>query len=228
MISNNEISRVTRSKQAARQAYNRLSRWYDLLAGASEQRFMKIGLTQLHPQVGEKILEIGCGTGHALTLLAKAVSPSGSIFGFDISEGMLARAQRQFNKSVTSFPITFQLGDASRLPYCTGYFSAIFMCFTLELFDTPDISHVLSECRRALEKNGRIGIVCLAKGPGWPVRTYEWFHKKFPIVIDCRQIYVQQFLSQSGFEIIASESGKMWGLPVNVVTAKITQMKLES
>jgi ubiquinone/menaquinone biosynthesis C-methylase UbiE len=222
-----QVSRVTRSKPAARQAYNRLSRWYDLLAGSSEQRFMKLGISQLKPTPGERILEIGCGTGHGLLLLTEGVSPSGSIFGLDHSEGMLAQTQGLLRRTFQDLPISLQLGDGSYLPYAAGVFSAIFFSFTLELFDTPDISKVLSESNRVLKPGGRIGIVCLSSGPGWPVRLYEWFHWQFPAIVDCRPILIRPDLAQAGFDIMEIQTLKMWGLPVDLVTATSPQSVLE-
>jgi demethylmenaquinone methyltransferase/2-methoxy-6-polyprenyl-1,4-benzoquinol methylase len=215
------ISRVTRSKQEARLAYNRMSRWYDSLAGGSEQNFMKLGIRQLSPVPGEHILEIGCGTGHGLLSLAKSVSASGHIVGLDISEGMLVKARTLLAKTNSSNPVDLQLGDACQLPYATNSFSAVFFCFSLELFDTPEIPQVLSECARILRENGRIGIVNLSKQDTLLVRIYEWFHQKMPSLIDCRPILVKPFLSLTGFEIITSEIKNMWGLPVEIVTAKV-------
>ncbi|MFZ0532240.1 MAG: hypothetical protein WAM09_03595, partial [Anaerolineales bacterium] len=60
-----QISRVERSKSAARRAYNRMSRIYDLLAGSSEAQFIHLGLDMLAVRAGETILEIGSGTGTA-------------------------------------------------------------------------------------------------------------------------------------------------------------------
>jgi len=93
-----QISRVNRSKEAARTSYNQMSRWYDLISGASERKFCDEGLQTLKAKNGETILEIGFGTGHSLLELASCVGGSGHIHGIDLSEGMLAIANRGSNK----------------------------------------------------------------------------------------------------------------------------------
>ncbi|HJQ68994.1 MAG TPA: class I SAM-dependent methyltransferase [Blastocatellia bacterium] len=42
---------------------------------------------------GDRVLEIGCGTGRNLRLLREAVGPSGHVYGVDLSEGMLEKAK---------------------------------------------------------------------------------------------------------------------------------------
>ena len=74
------ISRVNRPKDAARQSYNKLSRWYDLIA-SSEKKYRDWGLQKLAAQPGEKILEIGFGTGQCLEALAGAVGARGRVSG---------------------------------------------------------------------------------------------------------------------------------------------------
>jgi len=220
-MSINHISRVTRSKQKARLSYNRMSRWYDLFAGSSEQKFMRFGISQLRPQPGEKILEIGCGTGHGLIALARSVTQAGKVIGLDISEGMLSQSNTLIRKSDFKNSIQLHLGDGCRLPYPTNYFSAVFLSFTLELFDTPDIPLVLTECRRVLKQEGRIVIVGLNKNKSISVQIYEWFHNLMPSFVDCRPIYIQPYLLQSSFIVTNSSIKKMWGLPVEIVTAEI-------
>jgi ubiquinone/menaquinone biosynthesis C-methylase UbiE len=219
MMNANEISRVTRSKPEARRSYNKMSRWYDLFAGTSERKFMNLGIEQLCPKPGEQMLEIGCGTGHGLLSIARSVAPLGRINGLDISEGMLAQSRNLLRKSDFANLIHLQLGDGCQLPYPTNSFSAVFISFTLELFDTPEIPLVLRECWRVLKQEGRIVIVCLTKKDSLPVQIYEWFHNKMPSFVDCRPINVHLYLIQAGFKITDSSIKNMWGLPVEIVAA---------
>src|SRR5680860_952758 len=80
-----DIKRVKRSKEEAKISYNKMSRWYDLLAGHSEKRFRDVGLQRLNIQEGEKVLEIGFGTGHCILSLARSVGDTGKTYGLDIS-----------------------------------------------------------------------------------------------------------------------------------------------
>jgi demethylmenaquinone methyltransferase/2-methoxy-6-polyprenyl-1,4-benzoquinol methylase len=93
------------------------------------------------------------------------------------------------------------------------------MSFTLELFDIPEIPEVLRQCRRILRSNGRLAVVTLVKTeqPNFAERTYEWFHAKMPISVDCRPIPAQAVLQEAGFEIVDVISEKMWGLPVAII-----------
>ncbi len=216
----NSISRVHRSKEEARAAYDRLSRWYDFLAGSSEKKYRDIGIQKLNPQLGESILEIGFGTGHCLVSLAQAVGPTGKVSGLDISDSMLAIAAERLKNAAITTPVDLRVGDAAALPFAQNTFDAIFMSFTLELFDTPEIPLVLAQCHKTLQSDGRIAVVSLAKKAGTAVRLYEWFHEKWPAAVDCRPIYPQMHLAEAGFEICDVTSMSMWGLPVEIVLAK--------
>ena len=57
------ICRVNRTKEEAKSSYDKLSPWYDMLVWRSEKKFKDASLQQLRITEGEKILEIGFGTG---------------------------------------------------------------------------------------------------------------------------------------------------------------------
>jgi ubiquinone/menaquinone biosynthesis C-methylase UbiE len=222
MTAKEEISRVRRSKAAARTSYDRMSGWYDWLAGSSEKAFTDLGLELLCVQPGEHVLEIGCGTGHSLLALSQAAGATGRVYGLDLSSGMLRQSANRLSLANCGIGTQLIAGDAARLPLLKNSLDAIFMSFTLELFDTPEIPQVLDECRRTLRKRGRLGVVSLQKATASApiVRVYEWAHERFPNVIDCRPIFVTRSLEQSGFRLEAALERRMWGLPVMAAMAR--------
>ncbi|WP_020473729.1 methyltransferase domain-containing protein [Zavarzinella formosa] len=178
----------------------------------------RAGLDQLDAKPGEKVLEIGFGTGHSLVSLAQSVGPTGRVCGLDLSDGMVATAKSTLLKVGLDGRVELTCGDATRLPYPANGFDAIFISFTLELFDTPEIPAVLAECRRVLRHGGRIAVVGVSKEgeDSFVLRVYEWSHRHFPNLVDCRPIYVQRSVEESGFRIESADRQMMW-VPVEIV-----------
>jgi len=217
------IQRVTRSKAQAKASYNQLSKYYDLMSGRFEKKYRDIGLEKLDVKNGEQVLEIGFGTGHGIQFMAEKVGQSGRVYGLDISEGMLAVTQKRISAAGLEARVELKLGDAVALPYESASMDAIFMSFTLELFDTPEIPLVLQECYRVLQAGGRICVLTIAKRekPNLTTRFYEWLHVKFPNAIDCRPIYAAEELGAAGFEIVEAITLAMFTIPVDIFVAKM-------
>ncbi len=215
------VLRVLQSKSEIRAFYNKIARAYDLLADRSEAPMRRKGLEKLAVEPGSRALEIGFGTGHCLIDLALAVGPQGRVLGVDLSDEMVALSRRRLQSSGCSDVVDLVLADAERLPVATGSLDFIFTSFTLELFDTPEIPTVLAECHRTLRPGGRLGVVALTKAgePGFAVKAYEWTHRHFPNLLDCRPIYARQALAEAGFGIVAADLDQMW-VPVEIVVAE--------
>ncbi len=214
---------MTTNHQKTRANYDCLSRWYDLLSASGERTARLLGLQMLDVQPKERVLEVGCGTGELLPALASRAGPAGWVFGLDLSARMLGIAKNKLEQRPSS-NIALLQGDGARLPFPEGSFNVVFLSFTLELFDDAEIPAVLSECRRVLLPEGRLGIVSLLKKdrPRATERLYAWAHRQWPSVIDCKPISLINVLKHSGFTIYDVEEQFLWGLTVGVATAHPT------
>jgi len=217
---NMNISAVLRTKQEAKENYNKISRWYDIFS-LPERKYIEIGLQRLNAKEKERILEIGFGTGNSIIELAKSVGNQGKVYGVDISETMNQITKSKIEKAGLSDRVFLKCEDATKQPFKNDFLDGIFMSFTLELFDLPEIPIVLNECNRVLKPKGRISIVAMSRPEKLNIVTkiYEWSHRKFPKYIDCRPIQVKQSVEDAGFQIIDSAEMMMWGLPVAIVLA---------
>ena len=98
---------------------------------------------------GHRVLDVGCGTGDFLRLLAPLVAP-GSAIGIDLSETMIAEAQRRAGGGSTN--VSFQVGNALDLPYESGSIDRL--TATQVLLHIPDTAAALAEMSRVLAPGG--------------------------------------------------------------------------
>ncbi|MCB2210457.1 methyltransferase domain-containing protein [bacterium] len=208
---------VDRSKADAQRYYDRMSKIYDWLT-ASERSLIEKGVTQLAPQQGETILEIGCGTGTGLELMSAGLRGTGELIGLDISRRMLHKAQQK--DFITNKNTVLIQGDATRLPIRDHSVDAVYCAYTLELFSQSEMSVLLDDIKRILTPQGRLAVLALSRTPhNLAVRIYELGHRLLPVALDCRPIPLAGILNQAGFTINHAEKVMNWGLPVDLILA---------
>jgi ubiquinone/menaquinone biosynthesis C-methylase UbiE len=105
-------------------------------------------------RTGNKVLDVGCGTGVLAREALKRVGPDGQVVGLDLNEGMLAVAAR------TEPKIEWRQGNAASLPFEDARFDVVVSQFALMYF--PDRTAALSEMWRTLAPGGRLAIASWA------------------------------------------------------------------
>ena len=107
----------------------------------------------LEPRAGERLVEVGPGTGFYALPVAERVAPQGTVLGLDLQQEMLddlaGRAER---RGVANLELT--QGDATRLPYEDASVDGAFLVTVLG--EIPDQEAALRELRRVLRPGGRV------------------------------------------------------------------------
>ena len=99
---------------------------------------------------GDRILEVGCGTGDLLRPLARLVGPTGHIVGVDKSSTMIGEAQRR--TSDASLPLDFQIGTAYQLEFPGSSFDICSATAVLAHLEDP--AAALAEMTRVVRAEG--------------------------------------------------------------------------
>jgi ubiquinone/menaquinone biosynthesis C-methylase UbiE len=107
----------------------------------------------LRPEPGERLLEIGVGTGYYSLDLAEWVAPSGKLELFDLQQEFLDHVMRAAGeRGMTNMVPT--RGDATALPFEDASVDAVVL--TAVLGEIPDTAAALREIRRVLKPEGRL------------------------------------------------------------------------
>lgn len=117
-------------------------------------------------QEGDRVLDVGCGTGIVARCAVREVGDEGTVVGLDVNEGMIEMARATADESKPT--IEWRQGDAMELPFSDEAFDVVFCQQALQFFEVP--SAALEEMYRVLAPNGRILISVLrplAFNPGY-------------------------------------------------------------
>jgi ubiquinone/menaquinone biosynthesis C-methylase UbiE len=122
----------------------------------------------LRPQPGERLLELGVGTGYYSCELAEWVAPGGTLELFDLQQKFLDHTMRVAAERGLTNLIPTQ-GEATQLPYEDGSIDAVIL--TAVLGEIPDRAAALREIRRVLEPGGRLVVGELFGDPHFTSRA---------------------------------------------------------
>ena len=173
-------------KARIRQSFERAAPTYDSAAGI--QRAICAHLANSLPvgQIPQRILDAGCGTGHALKLLQSRF-PAAQSIALDFSPAMLRRIKT---------PCCWIAGDLEQLPLAAASIDLYWSSLAVQWCD---LGRVLGEARRVLDMQGQLALASL--GP----ETFRELRHAFAGIDTHR--HTLAFLSTAEVDAMARQAG---------------------
>jgi ubiquinone/menaquinone biosynthesis C-methylase UbiE len=107
-------------------------------------------------QPGEKVLDVGCGTGTLAMEVARRVGREGSVAGIDPSTEQIARARSKAARH--NVPVEFQIGVIEQLAFPDQTFDVVLSTLMMHHLPAPLKRQGLAEIARVLKPGGRLVI----------------------------------------------------------------------
>lgn len=173
------IRRLYRRRAAG---YDR-SLWLFRLAGFRFDRYRRAAVSALGLRRGDKVIDLGCGTGLNFPLLEEAVGPGGIVIGVDLTDAMLDQARaRVLAAGWTNVELV--RADLAEYAPPDGIAGAV-STFAITL--VPEYDELIARCSAALRPGGRLAIFDFKEPPRWPrwlVRLGAWLNRPFGVTLD--------------------------------------------
>ncbi|MGI9327148.1 MAG: methyltransferase domain-containing protein [Pseudomonadales bacterium] len=135
---------------------------------------------------GERVLEVGCGSGALARRIAELTNHENPIFGTDLSPYLLAEAQRIAANESLDQVITFEQANAEELPYADQSFD---VSISSTVMEEGNANKMISELARVTKPGGRMLTVVRAVDVDWWVNV--------PLAPD-RQRELNEFSGKAG------------------------------
>lgn len=129
------------------------SQWDQIREGYYDENLRDTVIKEAKIELGDFVLDVGCGTGFLTLGIAKIVGRKGKVFCVDISEQMLRKAKENLSSAGFS-NVEFRVGDAENIPLEDGFVDAV--VGNMVLHHCPDPKSAIIEMVRVLKPKGRV------------------------------------------------------------------------
>jgi len=179
---------------------------------------------------GDRVLEVGCGTGGLAILCARKEAV---VTGIDLSPKMLAIAQRKINRAGLAKNIKLLRVSAMDMDttFADNSFDVIVSTLVFSELSREEIRYVLQQCRRILKTNGSLLIADEIIPRSFPGKLLWWLFRLPFTVITC--IFTQtttrpiadldEELKQAGFNTTRQKSHLMGTLKLFQARKRVTE-----
>lgn len=189
--------------ESVEKAYRRYARYYDLVFGAIFHPGRRTAIEHLHCRPGNRILEVGVGTGLSLSMYP----PNVRVTGIDLSAPMLEKA-RERAQGLPQVEALLEM-DAQKMTFEDNSFDKVVAMYVASV--VPDVGELYREIRRVCKPGGEIiflnhfqnknQAIRRAEHFIQPLARYLGFHPDFPM---------EEFIARTGFEVTTA-------VPVNLL-----------
>lgn len=147
--------------------YGRLAQGYDGTSKRIEGLRLRAVCT-LNLQAGETVLDVACGTGATLPMLAAAVGPNGRVIGVEMSPEMVLVARRRVQAAGLQSAVQV-IESAAETFQVHGRADAVLLCYTHDVLRSPA---AIERLLLSVKPGARIAVLGMKTLPwlwGWPV-----------------------------------------------------------
>jgi ubiquinone/menaquinone biosynthesis C-methylase UbiE len=157
------MSQLETTQERLVETYRRKAKHYDVVSrlypvpGYPQQAQRRRTVQALRLRPGATVVDLACGTGQNFPLIEQAIGPDGRIIGVDLTDAMLAQAERRTERNGWN---NVSLVQADAADYCfPAELDAILSTYALS--HLPECAEVIAHGAEALNRGGRFVVLDL-------------------------------------------------------------------